>query len=559
MNAAVLAVLVLVGFYLGYRFYSRYLSEKLFNLDEETGPTPAEAMQDGVDFVPTQKSVLFGHHYSSIAGAAPIVGPAVAVIWGWVPALLWVLFGTLFMGAVHDFGTLVLSMRNRGHSIGQLTGGIIGSRARNLFLLVIFFLVWLVIAVFALVIAKLFVSYPSTVLPINFEIIVAIAIGWWIKRRGGRLLWPSLAALASLFFMIWVGTIFPISLEGVFGEHQNMAWIVFLLIYSYIASVLPVWLLLQPRDYINSHQLIVGLGLMILGLIVVQPTVVAPALNLSPQGAPNWFPFLFITIACGAVSGFHGLVSSGTTSKQVRRWKDARMIGYGGMLGEGVLALLATLAATTGFDSLEAWHNHYGNWQEAKGLSSAITAFVGGSSQFISGLGIPESFAATMIGVLIISFAATSLDTASRIQRYVIAELGDNWNIPVLKNRFTGAGIAVGTAFLLMLVQSGGKGGLVLWPLFGATNQMLAALSLVVITIYLMMRGKKAWAYLLPAIFLIVITFIGLVANIQSFYHGNNYLLMVIGTVLLVLEIWIIGEGWVAYRRAQQQRPSASN
>lgn len=239
----------------------------------------------------------------------------------------------------------------------------------------------------------------------------------------------------------------PISIEPLFGQYQTMAWIVFLLVYSYIASILPVWLLLQPRDYINSHQLIVGLALLIGGLIIVQPPIVAPAFNLAPEGAPNWFPFLFITIACGAVSGFHGLVSSGTTSKQVACWKDVRPIGYGGMLGEGVLALLATLAATTGFSSLEGWHNHYGNWQGAKGLYSAIGAFVGGSSQFIAGLGISEELAATLIGVLIVSFAATSLDTAARIQRYVIAELGENWNVPVLKNRFTGAAIAVGSAF----------------------------------------------------------------------------------------------------------------
>lgn len=407
------------------------------------------------------------------------------------------------------------------------------------------------IAVFALVIANLFVSYPTTVLPINFEIIVALLIGWWIRKKQGKLLWPSLLALVSLYLMVWVGTKVPISIEPWFGEYQTMAWIVFLLIYSYVASILPVWLLLQPRDYINSHQLIVGLALIITGLIIVHPPIVAPAFNFAPEGAPNWFPFLFITIACGAVSGFHGLVSSGTTSKQVACWKDVRPIGYGGMLGEGVLALLATLAATTGFKSIEGWHNHYANWQGAKGLYSAISAFVGGSSQFIVGLGLSEEFAATLIGVLIVSFAATSLDTAARIQRYVISELGENWNLPILKNRFTGATIAIGSAFFLMLVQAGGKGGLILWPLFGAANQMLAALSLIVITLYLLEKGKRAWAYLIPAVFLMVITVLGLGIGIHGFFQSDNYLLTGLSSTLLLLELWIVAEGWAALKRVR--------
>lgn len=538
MNSALVALGVLICFWLGYRFYSRYLGSVIWGLDDSK-PTPAVSQTDGVDYVPTAKPVLFGHHYASIAGAAPIVGPAIAIIWGWVPAVIWVVVGSIFLGAAHDFGALVISMRHRGQSVGQVTANVIGSGPRNLFLVVIFFLVWLVIAVFALVIANLFISYPSTVLPVNFQIVVALAIGYLVNRKGRSLFVPTLLAQIGLFVAMYFGALYPISLEPLFGDGQKMAWISMLLIYSFIASVLPVWALLQPRDYINSYQLFIGLGAMVLGLFIVQPTIVAPALNLSPQGAPFWLPFLFITIACGAVSGFHGLVSSGTTSKQVKAWSHSRPIGYGAMLGEGLLALLATLAVATGFESASAWHVHYGSWDGAKGLSASIEAFVMGSTQFLGGLGIPETFAGTMIGVLIISFAATSLDTAARIQRYVVAELGTNWKIPTLQNRYVASGIAIGSAFLLMMFKGGGTGGLVLWPLFGATNQMLAALTLIVVTVYLIKKGKPSRAYLFPAIFLSLVTFIALLSNIKSFYQGEKYLLLVMALVLLVVQMAI--------------------
>jgi len=521
-------------------------------LHQETQPTPAHTHNDGIDYVPTRREVLLGHHFSSIAGAAPIVGPAVAVSWGWVPALLWVVFGTIFLGAVHDFGTLVISLRHKGESIAHVCERVLGARARNLFLIVILFLVWMVIAVFALVIGVLFSKFPASVLPVNFEIIIALLIGWFINRRGGNILIPSLLAQVSLLIMIYLGTLYPISLAPVFGEFELMAWIVFLLIYSYIASTLPVWLLLQPRDFINSHQLFLGLGAMILGLIIVHPPIVAPAFNPNPSGAPPWFPFLFITIACGAISGFHGLVSSGTTSKQINKWTDCRQVGYGGMLGEGVLALLATLAVAAGFSSSSEWHSHYASWGAANGLSAKIGAFVKGSSSFISGLGINQSFSETVVAVMIISFAATSLDTATRIQRYIIKELGVSFNLPVLKNRHIGATIAVVSAFLLMLATEGGKGGLLIWPLFGATNQMLACLSLIVISVYLIKQKKNSKPYLIPVLFMLVVTTFGLALNIKNFFEAGRVFLGVLAAVLLAIQFWIIIAGYQGIKASKQ-------
>ena len=291
MNAAILVIVVIALFALAYRFYSRFLSSKVFDLNE-TVPTPAVSQKDDSDFVPTPASVLWGHHFSSIAGAAPIVGPAVAVIWGWLPALIGIVVGTIFMGAAHDFGALVLSLRHKGQSLASLSGQLISPRVRNLCMVVILFLVWMVIAVFALVIATLFIQFPSSVLPVNFQIIVALAIGYFWNRKNKPLLPVAILTQICLFFMIYLGGQFPIQLDTI-TSNPLMLWIVFLLVYSFVASTLPVWALLQPRDYINSHQLIIGLIAIVLGIFFLQPKVVAPVFQANPPGAPNWFPFLF--------------------------------------------------------------------------------------------------------------------------------------------------------------------------------------------------------------------------------------------------------------------------
>lgn len=555
MNAATVLIFGLIAFLCAYRFYAKFLSQKLFGLDTKAGETPAHTQRDDVDYCPTAKNILVGHHFSSIAGAAPIVGPAVAAIWGWLPAVMWIIFGVVFMGACHDFGALVLSMNHKGGSIAYVSQEIIGPRVRNLFLLVIFFLVWMVIAVFALVIANLFVSYPSSVLPVNFEIIVALLMGYFINRGKKGLGTASILAQLTLFLMIYLGSLYPISLKPLLGENELMGWMVFLLMYSFVASVLPVWLLLQPRDYINGHQLVVGLTLLVAGLLYLRPEIVAPATNFNAEGSPPWFPFLFITIACGAISGFHGLVSSGTTSKQVNQWRDARPVAYGSMLAEGLLALIATLAVTAGFTSQTAWHNHYANWNAANGLAAKINAFVMGSGRFISSLGIDQDISETLMAVLIISFAATSLDTACRIQRYIIGEMGQTLKIKTLENRYVGSGIAVLSAFLLMISSDGGKGGLIIWPLFGATNQMLAALTLILISTYLWRYKKKvSLHYILPTIFVLIITTIGLFMNIKLFYSKGNTFLTVLGAFLLIAQGWIVFESVALFSREKNAR-----
>ena len=333
MPTLAIALGALVLYLVAYHTYGKWLARKIFKLDANA-MVPSVALNDDKDYVPTDKSIIFGHHFTSIAGTGPIVGPALAVIWGWVPALLWVLLGSILIGAVHDFGSLVVSIRNRGQTVGDIAGRVLTPRTRLLFLSILFMALTIVLAIFGLVIAAVFKAYPAAIFPCLVQIPIALIIGTLLHRRGINILIPSLIALAIMYVTVYFGNqgflqAFNETLKG----WSIITWVAVLLIYSYVASVLPVWSLLQPRDYINSLQLLSALGLVVIGLIVAAISggaplpdggesqaleIVAPALNLHPQGAPFIFPFLFITIACGAISGFHCLVSSGTSSKQIK-------------------------------------------------------------------------------------------------------------------------------------------------------------------------------------------------------------------------------------------------
>ncbi|RME84387.1 MAG: carbon starvation protein A, partial [Zetaproteobacteria bacterium] len=373
----------------------------VFALDPQA-ETPAHALRDDVDYVPTNRYVLLGHHYASIAGLAPMLGPAIAVIWGWLPALLWVVIGALLVGCVHDFSALVLSVRHRGKSIGTIARDVIHPRTRVLFLLVIFFLVALAMGVFVLVVAGLFAApdraripphaHPEAVFPTWALMAIAMVIGFLVYRR--RMPAGPLIAVGFVLMLLttWWGLEHP-----VLGLSAS-AWTWILLVYAFAASVLPVWLLLQPRDFLNSLLLYLALISMLVGFFLLSPDWKAPAVNLHPAGAPPIWPFLFITIACGAVSGFHGLVASGTTARQLDRETDAPLVGYGGMIGESLLALVAVVATTAGaFGSREEWEAFYSSWGHAAGLHQKLGVFVEGNANFLAQLGMPHDFAAAFI------------------------------------------------------------------------------------------------------------------------------------------------------------------
>ena len=563
MNSVVLVFIGFAVFFMGYKFYSRYLGKNIYGINDDQIVLPSSSLEDGIDYIPTKKHILFGHHFTSIAGAAPIIGPCVAAYWGWLPALLWILIGTVFMGAAHDFGALVTSVKEKGRSIADIASSTISNRARIMFLIFVILLVWLVLAVFAMAIADLFVSVPTSVIPINVQIIIAITMGFLIYKKKIDSLIPSLIALGLLYFFVWVGTTSPVDFTDTMPiQSAKNIWIILLFIYSGIASLLPVWTLLQPRDYINSHQLFVGLGLLFLGIFVAHPTVDAPAIrSLSDPGTPSLFPLLFVTIACGAISGFHGLVASGTSSKQLEKLSDSRMVGYGGMIGEGTLALVSMITAVAGISLVTqtnlptvgpvsdlSWSVYYDTWAHASG--NKASAFVLGGGALLTSIGLSEPLANTLMAVLVISFAATTLDTATRIQRFILNEFGKATKLKILSNRYIATLIAIIPAILMAFwnITDPGSGvikqaGWVLWPIFGASNQMLAALTLMVLTLYYWQKKKPFLPLLIPMLVIMIVTFSALLANAVKFY-GVNGILFILNLILITLILWMIYEGF---------------
>jgi len=560
--------LVAIGgvlFFLGYRYYSKYIAEKIYRLDSNY-LTPAHQFEDGIDFVPTNKFILWGHHFTSIAGAAPIVGPAIAVFWGWLPAFLWVILGTVFAAGVHDFGTLVLSVRNKGHSIGTLANRLIGQRAKILFLFIILILVLMVNAVFAWVISKLFISFPASVLTVFMQIPLAIWIGYAYIRKKRKMLIPSVIALAMMYLIAVLSSYNPalqIDLVRYLGGEDKIVlfglngvstaffiWILVLMIYVYIASTLPVWKLLQPRDYINSHQLIVGLLILYLGLLITNPEITAPVMNVDAD--VSWFPLLFITIACGAISGFHGLVSSGTSSKQLNNETDARFIGYLGSIGEGALALISIIAVVTFFGSSGEFLETYSSFSTAS--REGLGSFIRGAGQLGTGLFIPAEVARTLVAVIVVSFAATTLDTSVRLMRYIISELGSEYQLNILTKKHVATSIAVGASAALVLLPQGpqgfGSGGFLLWPLFGTSNQLLAGISLLLVTIWLKKQNRNFLVTLFPMVFLLFMTFWAMIKQVVFGWSGlgatdQNLFLFFLGSIILCFSLWIL---WEAFR-----------
>ncbi|MFA6757092.1 MAG: carbon starvation protein A [Sulfurospirillaceae bacterium] len=532
MSSLVLLVLGLGGLAGGYFIYSKFIAEKILKLDPNF-KTPAHEFEDGVDFVPTNKYVLWGHHFTSVAGAAPIVGPAVAVIWGWLPAFIWVIFGTIFLAGVHDMSSIWASVRNKGQSIGSVAGKVLSPKARSLMMVVIFLLLLMVNAVFAVVIAAMLVNTPSAVVPVWGALVVAFIIGQAIYKWKLNLPLVSLLGVVALYFLIYIGPSFPVVLpDSVFGLPPSTQWIILLFVYAAIASMLPVWMLLQPRDYINGLQLFIGLGLLYISFLIVSPDVVAPAYNTNvPAGTPSLIPLLFVTIACGAISGFHGLVSTGTTSKQLNNEKDARLVGYFGAVGEGLLALAAILAATAGFATLADWEAVYSSFGQG-----GVAAFVKGGGAIMSqGIGISTELSATTLTVMAALFAGTTMDTGVRLQRYIFQEWGEIYNINIFHKGWAATLFAVGACLALAFGAGGadGKGGMIIWPLFGTTNQLMAGLTLLVVTVMLI-RQKSAVKYtLIPIVFLLTMTFIALLIQLVDFYNKGNWLLIILDLIIL--------------------------
>ena len=566
MDTLLLILICGGGYIVAYHTYGRFVAKKIFKLDNNT-PAPSERLRDGIDYVPTRRGIIFGHHYTSIAGTGPIVGPAIGIIWGWLPAILWVFLGSIFMGAVHDFGALIVSIRNEGKSISEAAAKYINVRVRFIFFAVVFLALLIVIAVFGVVIAAVFTTFPRAVIPVWVQIPIAIGLGYAVYKRSANVILATIVAVGGMYLTIVIGSYFPITLSTFAGIPATGVWVIILLIYAWIASTLPVTFLLQPRDYINAWQLFIAMGLLVAGAVFATFSgglpLVAPALNANlPDNTPPFWPFLFITIACGAISGFHSLVASGTSAKQVARETDSLFVGYGSMLLESFLAVLVLVCVGAGIgmalklDTGEiltgsaAWQHQYSTWIGSQGLAAKIAPVVLGAANMMGKIGIPESVGITLMGVFIASFAGTTLDTSTRIQRYVISELSSDLHIPFLSNRWAATTFAVLTAAgLAFATGANGMGAMVLWPLFGGANQLLAALALLVITLYLRQKaGVKYLVTAVPCVIMLIITSWSMVQSEIEYFTQGKWLLLVIGGGITVLATWMTIETIIVFR-----------
>jgi len=532
MNSFIIAGFSIIFFILAYHFYGKKL-EKVWEIDPDR-KTPSLEKNDGIDYVPAKHwTILFGHHFSSIAGAGPILGPVIAaVLWGWFPAFLWIVLGSIFLGGVHDFSSLVLSVRHGGSSIGDITSSVLGRKSKIVFSLFLWFALILVISVFSAVTAKTFFEEPKIVVPSFSLIFIAILFGFMVYRKNVNQIFATIFSLILLGISFVIGNYIPIKI--VYGNPVSI-WILILLVYCFIASILPVNILLQPRDYLSSFILIFGLVFGYIGLILTHPVIHTPCFITFSAADGNLWPMMFVIIACGAISGFHGLVSSGTTSKQITSELHIKKIGYGAMLTEGAVATIALLCVTAGL----FWNTPGSslNYPELMKGGNWISAFGKGYGQIVKPI-FGETIGTLIAIVMVNSFVLTTLDTSSRITRYLSEELfGYTWKIRIFKNRF------FSTIFLLIFSGYLAFGNWQkIWPVFGASNQLVAAITLLVAGCFLLSR-RKTYFTLIPSIFMFVTTISALILQLKSFYPKNQYLLGNISVILIFLAFFVLVEG----------------
>jgi len=546
MSSLLVAGIAITLLFLGYVFYSRKVKQWVGVDDSQV--TPAVEINDGVDYVPAKHwTVLFGHHFASIAGAAPIIGPVIACLyWGWIPAVIWVVVGGVLFGAVHDFVALVMSLQNKGKSIATVTESIMGRTSKILFSIFAFLSLILIVAVFAAVAGKTLATTPQVVLPTFGLIVVALIVGVMMYRMQLNILFCSVVGVGLLFALIVGGYYLPIELPV---KSPASWWTVILLVYGMVASVTPVTLLLQPRDHLAGATLYLGMFFGFLGLIITRPDMKAPGLiAFSTLKGPMW-PMLFVTIACGAISGFHSLVSSGTTSKQLPRMRDARVVGYGCMIMESALAVLAIIAVTAGlyWRTAPEGMSHL-VYQELFSKGGWIKAFGAGYGRLTE---VVFGSLGALVGITMLkTFIMTTLDSATRITRYLCNELlGETFGIPFMKNKYV--------AVLLIGVLSGALAlgnWQAIWPVFGAANQLIASLVLIVATVYLVTRRRNFLFTAIPAVIMLATTIAALVYNTYSFVTAEkpNIMLAAINVVLIILAVFLAYTAWVVAAGAKE-------
>lgn len=538
MNALIVAFALILWLVLSYKIYGSFIEKKVIQVDNSR-ITPAREFHDGIDYSPSKKMLLFGHHFSSIAGAGPILGPLLGVLYfGWLGALLWVALGSVFLGAVHDFTSLMTSIRNKGTSLADISEKTLGMRTKIIFSIFLWLALALVISVFAVVASQTLVYQPEIVIPTFGLIFIAMIIGWLIYQKGIHVIPSTTLAILLLFFLIYIGELFPVKLPGqILGMSDQSVWFYILIIYSLFASSLPVWFLLQPRDYISTWILFFGLGMGYLGLIFAHPMINAPAfVSFSSKGGPLW-PILFVIIACGAISGFHSAVASGTTAKQLPNESSGKLIGYGAMVTEAALAgLVIFIAASALTWDPSGIESPFGFQYLMISLGDPIKAFATGYGKLLSSLpGLTLATGSFFAMLMLNAFVLTTLDTGTRLGRFIFSELLGK-QIPVFNNRW----IASLVILIFAAVLGTTEGYKAIWPVFGASNQLVAALALIVVSSYLISMKKPSKYTTYPAFFMLLTTFAALIYQGVNFFKAESYLLGIVSIILILLASIIV-------------------
>jgi carbon starvation protein len=539
MSTLILAGGLILWLFAAYKIYGTFLEKKVIQADDSR-ITPARELEDGIDYSPAKKNLLFGHHFSSIAGAGPILGPLLGVLYfGWLGALLWVALGSVFLGAVHDYTSLMISVQNRGTSLANISERILGRRTKIIFSIFLWLTLALVIAVFAVVAAQTLVSQPEIVIPTFGLIFIAMVFGWLIYRKGVKVSAASLFAVSLLFLLIYLGKLYPLALpETLLGMSPQTFWFFVLIVYSLFASTLPVWFLLQPRDYISTWILFMGLGIGYLALVVSHPALRAPPfVSFTSQEGPLW-PMLFVIIACGAISGFHSVVAGGTTAKQLPDESSGKLIGFGGMLTEAALAGLVIFIAAGTLIWVPSGAIGPLNFQHLMTPEGGgpITAFATGYGKLVSGLpGLTLVLGSFFGMVMLNAFVLTTLDTSTRLGRFIFQELlGSKHNL--LKNRW----VASSAILIFASLFGATEGYKVIWPVFGASNQLVAALALIIVSAYLVGLKRPSKFTLVPACFMLFTTLAALLYQGFRFISGGKYLLGSVSAILILLALTIV-------------------
>ncbi|MBN1770115.1 MAG: carbon starvation protein A [Deltaproteobacteria bacterium] len=549
MSSVALLLGALLWLALAYRVWGRHVAKRLVEPDDGRAP-PSETQADGVDFYPSAPPLLFGHHFSSIAGAGPIIGPVIAVaVFGWGGTLAWILLGVVFIGAVHDYLSLMLSVRNGARSTADVAADVVGRRARTLFLVFVWLTLVLIIAVFADAVTKTVLSEPQIVIPTLGLIPLAMVFGVLVNKLRWPLVPATLGAAALGALLFWAGFQWPLDFGG--GDAARWTWIALFLVYAVLAASIPVWILLQPRDYLSSWILFGGMGLGILGVLVGRPELDVPAFQTaySEGSGPIW-PMLFILVACGAVSGFHTLVASGTTARQLRRESDALPVAFGSMLAEAALAVLVLVCMAAGVSAAGLDGGALAGLVQQKGPIGAFGVGYGGVTAPLVGAGVGK-----VVGVVMVNaFVLTTLDTSVRLARFATVELFGK-RVPLLRNRWLASALVVGLAAGLLVSGS----STAIWPVFGAANQLMAALALIVITAWLLSRGKPALYTLLPCAFMLVTTVAALGWQAWNAFGGAqiNWPIGVSCVVLLGLALFLAADSFGALRALRRSRAAS--